>query len=113
MSRKKNFFAGPSVLPVEVLKQMEAEIADYNEAGLSIVESSHRSEPFNTMYEETLALVREVMEIPEGYSVFFLGGGASLQFAMLSLNFLNPQKGATYINSGSWAKKALQEAQSI
>ncbi|NLA92869.1 MAG: 3-phosphoserine/phosphohydroxythreonine transaminase [Spirochaetales bacterium] len=113
MSRKKNFFAGPSVLPLEVLQQMEAEIADYNGAGLSIVESSHRSEPFNTMYEETLALVGEVMEVPEGYSVFFLGGGASLQFAMLPLNFLNPQKGATYINSGSWANKALQEARSI
>lgn len=113
MSRKKNFFAGPSVLPVEVLKEMEREIANYNDEGLSIVESSHRSEPFNTMYSETLALLGEVMEIPEGYSYFFLGGGGSLQFAMLPLNFLNPAKGATYINSGSWATKALQEAQVI
>lgn len=113
MSRKKNFFAGPSVLPVEVLKEMEREIANYNEAGLSIIESSHRSEPFNTMYEATLALVGEVLEIPEGYSHFFLGGGASLQFAMLPLNFLNPERGASYINSGSWAAKALQEAQAI
>ncbi|MFA5467588.1 MAG: phosphoserine transaminase [Sphaerochaetaceae bacterium] len=113
MSRKKNFFAGPSVMPVEVLEQMREEIVDYQGGGLSIIESSHRSQPFARMYSETLELLKEVMQIPEGYSTFFLGGGASLQFCMVPLNFLPAAQSASYICSGSWALKAVKEAQLV
>ena len=88
MNRKKNFFAGPSVLPVEVLEQIRDQIVDFKGAGLSIIEASHRGGTFEDMYHECLALLRELMEIPADYDLFFLGGGAPLQFAMISLIFL-------------------------
>ncbi len=113
MSRKLNFFAGPSVLPMEVLESIHADILDYKGYGVSMIEASHRGEPFETMYNETLSLLRELMNIPEDYDVFFLGGGATLQFTMIPTNFLKPGTVADYIKSGTWANKATEDAQKL
>lgn len=110
MSRKKNFFAGPSVLPAEVLQQLHDDLLDYKGAGLSMIEASHRGQPFEDMYHECLSLLRELMGIPEDYDVYFLGGGATLQFAMIPMNFLRPGTVADYIKSGTWANKATNDA---
>lgn len=110
MSRKKNFFAGPSVLPAEVLQQLHDDLLDYKGAGLSMIEASHRGQPFEDMYHECLSLLRELMGIPEDYDVYFLGGGATLQFAMIPMNFLKPGTVADYIKSGTWANKATSDA---
>ncbi|MDD3823480.1 MAG: phosphoserine transaminase [Sphaerochaetaceae bacterium] len=113
MSRKKNFFAGPSVMPMEVLQQLHDDLLDYKGAGLSMIEASHRGQPFEDMYHECLSLLRELMGIPENYDVFFLGGGATLQFAMIPMNFLKPGSVADYIKSGTWANKATSDAKKI
>lgn len=113
MSRKKNFFAGPSVLPMEVLEQLREDLLDYKGAGLSMVEASHRGQPFEDMYQECLALLRELMGIPENYEIFFLGGGATLQFSMIPMNFLRPGTVADYIKSGTWANKATSDAKKL
>ncbi|NMA23078.1 MAG: aminotransferase class V-fold PLP-dependent enzyme, partial [Spirochaetales bacterium] len=90
MQRKKNFFAGPSVMPVEVLQELQAQILDYNGQGLSMIETSHRGGLFEDLHIQALSLVRELLGISDEYSVFFLGGGASLQFSMVPMNFLRP-----------------------
>lgn len=113
MSRKKNFFAGPSVLPQEVLDELHEDLLDYKGYGVSMIEASHRGEPFEGMYNETLALLRELMNIPDDYDVFFLGGGATLQFSMIPMNFLPPGGVADYLKSGTWTNKAVQDAQKI
>ncbi len=113
MTRKKNFFAGPSTLPVEVLEQIHDDILDYKGYGVSMIEASHRGQPFEGMYEETLSLIRELMGVPENYDVFFLGGGATLQFSMIPMNFLAPGTVADYIMSGTWGNKAVEDAQKL
>lgn len=113
MKRKKIFYAGPAALPMEVLEQLQEELVEYQGAGLSIMEASHRGGIFEAMYEECLALVRELLDVPEGYHIFFLGGGATLQFAMVPLNFLANGKVADYIRSGSWSNKAVSDAQKV
>ncbi len=110
MERKKNFFAGPSVLPLEVLKQVQEELVDYKGNGLSMIETSHRGGMFEEMYDETLALFKRLIGAGDEFDFYFLGGGATLQFSMVPINFL-PQGGkAGYINSGSWSEKALIDA---
>jgi len=111
--RKKNFFAGPSVLPIEVLQQLHDDFMDYQGAGLSMIEASHRGQPFEDMYHECLGLLRELMGIPENYDIFFLGGGATLQFSMIPMNFLRPGTVADYIKSGTWANKATSDAKKL
>src|SRR6201986_3779845 len=107
---KHNFGAGPGILPHEVLKQAAAGVIDFNGTGLSILEISHRSPEFEAVLAEAIKLVRELLEVPEGYSVLFLQGGASTQFAMVPYNLL-PQDGkAAYLETGVWANKALKEA---
>jgi phosphoserine aminotransferase len=113
MSRKKNFFAGPSVLPVEVLEEIRDEIMDYDHNGFSIIEASHRGKAFDSLYHECLDKVRTLLEVPADYSIFFLGGGATLQFAMIPMNFLGEDAAADYVRSGSWANKACDDAQKI
>ncbi|MCK5155791.1 MAG: phosphoserine transaminase [Spirochaetales bacterium] len=113
MSRKKIFFAGPSVLPVEVLKEMQDQIFDYDNSGLSIIEASHRGGAFDKLYHDCLDLMRELLSIPDDYSVFFLGGGATTQFAMIPMNFLPSNKTADYVKSGSWSNKACDDAQKL
>lgn len=106
--KKYNFGAGPCILPREVIEKTANAILDFNGIGLSIAEISHRSKDFQPVMDETMALVKEVLNVPEGYSVLFLGGGASLEFCMIPFNFL--VKKAGYLNTGVWAKKAMKEA---
>ena len=106
--KKYNFNAGPSILPREVIEQTAQAVNDFNGIGLSILEISHRSKDFQPVIPEAIALFKELLEIPEGYSVIFLGGGASLEFCMIPFNFL--EKKAAYINTGTWANKAMKEA---
>lgn len=106
--KKYNFGAGPCILPREVIEKTANAILDFNGIGLSIAEISHRSKDFQPVMDEARALVKEVLNVPEGYSVLFLGGGASLEFCMIPFNFL--VKKAGYLNTGVWAKKAMKEA---
>ena len=106
--KKYNFNAGPSMLPRVVIENTAKQILDFNGSGLSLAEISHRSKDFQLVVDEAVALIKELLEIPEGYSVLFLGGGASLEFCMVPYNFL--KKKAAYLNTGVWAKKAMKEA---
>jgi phosphoserine aminotransferase len=106
--KKYNFNPGPSVLPEITLKNTAEAILNLNGSGLSIMEISHRSKDFEAILKESKELLTELLGIPAGYSILFLQGGASLQFAMIPYNFLN--KKAAYIDSGSWANKAAKEA---
>ncbi len=109
--KKHNFNAGPSILPREVIEDTAKAILDFNGSGLSILEISHRAKDFQPVVDEAEALFKELLGIPEGYSVLFLGGGASLEFCMIPFNFL--EKKAAYLNTGVWAKKALKEAKAF
>ena len=106
--KKYNFNAGPSMLPREVIENTAAQILDFNGSGLSLAEISHRAKDFQPVVDEAEALVKELLGVPEGYSVIFLGGGASLEFCMVPYNFLITK--AAYLNTGTWAKKAIKEA---
>tara|TARA_Y100001954_G_C15721617_1_gene558528 strand:- start:53 stop:1126 length:1074 start_codon:yes stop_codon:yes gene_type:complete len=106
--KKHNFFAGPSVLPQYTIDNTAEAIKSFADMGLSLMEISHRSKQFVAVVDEATALFKELLNIPEGYSVLFLGGGASTQFAMVPFNLLN--KKAAYLNTGAWAKKAIKEA---
>ena len=106
--KKYNFNAGPSMLPREVIENTAKQILDFNGSGLSLAEISHRAKDFQPVVDEAEALVKELLQVPEGYSVLFLGGGASLEFCMVPFNFLI--KKAAYLNTGTWAKKAMKEA---
>ncbi|NCC64878.1 MAG: 3-phosphoserine/phosphohydroxythreonine transaminase, partial [Spirochaetia bacterium] len=113
MERKKNFFAGPSVMPVEVLQQISEQMVEFQGQGLSMIEASHRGGMFENMYDECLALFRELLGISDEYDVYFLGGGATLQFTMIPMNFLRPNTVADYIRSGTWANKAADDAEKL
>ena len=106
--KKHNFSAGPSILPREVIEETAKAILDFNGSGLSVLEVSHRGKDFQAVMDEAVALFKEILNIPEGYSVLFLGGGASMQFCMVPYNVL--EKKAAYLNTGVWAKKAMKEA---
>ena len=106
--RVYNFAAGPSTLPLPVLEQAQKELLDYNGTGMSIIEMSHRGKPFMAVNAEAQALLRELMNIPENYSVLFVQGGASQQFAAVPLNLLKNGK-ADYILTGNFASKAYEE----
>ncbi len=106
--KKYNFNAGPSILPQEVIRQTAEAVMDFQGEGLSILEISHRAKYFQPVVDEAVALMKEVFHIPDGYSVIFLGGGASLQFCMVPYNLM--EKKSAYLNTGVWAKKALKEA---
>ena len=106
-----NFYAGPSILPDYTIENTAKAIYNFADTGLSIMEISHRSKEFIAVVDEAVALFKELLQIPEGYSVLFLGGGASTQFAMVPFNLLN--KKAAYLNTGVWAKKAIKEAKML
>jgi phosphoserine aminotransferase len=106
--KKHNFSAGPSILPQYTIENTAKAVIDFYGTGLSLLEVSHRGKEFVSVMEEATALFKELLHIPEGYSVIFLGGGASLQFAMVPFNLMN--KKAAYLNTGVWAKKAIKEA---
>ncbi len=106
--KKHNFNAGPSILPRIAIENTAKAVLDLNGIGMSILEISHRSKDFQAIIDEAVALFKELLGIPEGYQVIFLGGGASLQFCMIPFNLLN--KKAAYLETGVWAKKAAKEA---
>lgn len=110
MKRAYNFNAGPAALPLEALKQAQEELTDYQGIGMSVLEISHRSKQFEAINDETQNLFKELLSIPEGYKVLFLQGGASLQFAMIPMNLLGEGRTAAYVDTGSWADKAIKEA---
>lgn len=109
MGRVYNFSAGPAVLPEEVLNEAAKEMLDYNGCGMSVMEMSHRSKPFQEIIETAEADIRELMNIPDNYKVLFLQGGASTQFAMIPMNLMKNGV-ADYIITGQFAKKAYNEA---
>jgi len=110
MRRVFNFSAGPAALPQEVLEKAQAEILDWHDAGMSVMEMSHRGKEFMSIAAQAEADLREVMAIPDNYKVLFLQGGASSQFAMVPLNLLRGKTSADYYRTGSWSKKAIAEA---
>lgn len=109
MGRVYNFSAGPAVLPEEVLREAQAGMLDYNGTGMSVMEMSHRSAAFADIIETAEQDIRDLMQIPDGYHVLFLQGGATQQFAAIPMNLMANGK-ADYIVSGSWSKKAFKEA---
>ena len=109
MSRVYNFSAGPAVLPEEVLQEAAAEMLDYRGIGMSVMELSHRTKDFQKIIDDAEADLRTLMGIPDNYKVLFLQGGASLQFAMIPMNFMK-NRVADYVVTGQWAKKAAAEA---
>lgn len=106
--KKHNFYAGPSIMSQFTIDETAKAVKEFADMGLSILEISHRSKQFQAVMDETIALFKELLEIPEGYSVLFLGGGASLQFAMVPMNMLKHK--AAYLDTGVWATKAIKEA---
>ena len=109
MAKKYNFYAGPAILPQEVMKKAQEELLDFNGIGLSIMEISHRSKDFEGVINTAEAKIRSLLGVPENYTVMFLQGGASLQFGMIPMNLLKGKK-ADYVHTGEWAKKAIKEA---
>ena len=106
--KKYNFNAGPSILPKETVENTIKAIEDFAGSGIGLMEVSHRSKDFEAVVNEAVALFKELLQIPDGYSVIFLGGGASMQFCMVPFNLL--EKKAAYLNTGTWASKAQKEA---
>jgi phosphoserine aminotransferase len=110
MDRIYNFSAGPAVLPFEVLQQAQAEMTNWRESGMSVMEMSHRGKEYMGIQAEAEADLRELMAIPANYKVLFLQGGASLQFGMVPMNLRRGKASADYLNTGEWSKKAIKEA---
>jgi len=109
--KKYNFYAGPSILPREVIEKAAEAVLDFDGSGLSILEISHRSKEFDAVMNEAVELFRELLNIPDNYKVLFVGGGASTQFFHVPYNLLEGKAG--YINTGVWSKKAIKEAKNF
>ena len=108
--RAHNFGAGPCTLPLDVLEEVQAEFLDFGGAGMSLIEMSHRSPEYESVHERALDLARDVAEAPDDFDVLFVQGGATLQFAMVAMNLLSADQKAGYVVSGSWGKRALEDA---
>src|SRR5690554_302311 len=113
MKRAFNFNAGPAALPLEVLQAAQAELLDFQETGMSVMELSHRSKDYDNVHNEAKNLLVKLLDIPENYEILFLQGGASLQFSMVPMNILGPEQTGNYILTGSWSEKALAEAEKL
>jgi phosphoserine aminotransferase len=113
MNRIFNFSAGPCTLPLPALEEAQAEFLDYHGKGMSIIEMSHRSKEYDAVHAEAMALVRRLYGLPDNYKVLFLGGGATLQFAMVPMNLLGKDQSCDFTVTGSWSKKALADAKKI
>jgi phosphoserine aminotransferase len=109
--KKYNFNPGPSILPAITVENTSKAILNFEGTGFSLMEVSHRGKEFEAVVNQSVALMKELLNIPDGYSVIFLGGGASLQFAMIPMNFLNTK--AAYVDSGTWANKAIKDAKMV
>jgi phosphoserine aminotransferase len=110
MARIHNFNAGPAAIPQAVLEKAQSEMLDLAGSGMSVMEMSHRSKEFQAVIDGAESGIRRLMQVPEDYAVLFLQGGASLQFAMIPMNLRRPGKSADYVDTGSWASKAITEA---
>jgi len=113
IQRVYNFSAGPAVMPISVLEEIQRDLIALPGVGMSILEISHRSKVFESILAQAEADIRALADIPAGYKVLFLQGGASLQFSMVPMNLLGPGQTADYIDSGSWAEKAAKEAKKV
>ncbi len=113
MSRVYNFSAGPAVLPLEVLQDAQKEMVDYKGCGMSVMEMSHRGKDYDAIHQEAIATFKELCGLNDDWSVCFIQGGASMQFAMIPMNFLGAGQSADYANQGTWSNKALKQAQMI
>jgi len=111
--RVYNFNPGPAALPLEVLQQAQAEMLDYKGTGMSVMEISHRSKEFEAIVSDAQNDLRDLLKIPDNFKILFLQGGASLQFAMVPMNFRPAWASADYIVTGTWSKKALKESQKL
>jgi phosphoserine aminotransferase len=113
MKRAYNFNAGPSALPLSVLKRAQEELLNFQNTGMSVMELSHRSKEYDAVHTRAKELLRKLMNIPETHDILFLQGGASLQFSMVPMNLLSEGKVANYVLTGSWSEKALKEAKKL
>ncbi len=113
MSRVYNFSAGPAVLPLEVLQDAQKDLVDYKGCGMSVMEMSHRGKDYDAIHQEAIATFKELCGLNDDWSVCFIQGGASMQFAMIPMNFLGAGQTADYANQGTWSNKALKQAQMI
>lgn len=111
--KKHNFSAGPAILPAPVIKEAARAVANYNGIGLSLLELSHRGPEFTAVIEEANALMKEIIGLPEGYQVLWLTGGASTQFYQVPFNLLNEGETVAYLDTGTWANKAIKEAKAF
>jgi len=113
VKRNVNFNPGPAALPLEVLKIVQGELLDYQDSGMSILESSHRAREFEAVNDQAIALIRELLGLGTDYQVLFMGGGASTQFALVPMNFIGEGQMAAYVDTGEFASKALKECQIV
>lgn len=113
MERKRNFYAGPSIIPVDVLETIASEMVTYKDSGLSIVETSHRSPAYDEVHSLAISLMREIYDIPENFKIMFIQGGATMQFGMLPMNFLTEGKSCDFTLTGTWSKKAYEDAKKV
>lgn len=113
MARVWNFGAGPATLPLEVLEEAQRELLDYHGSGMSILESSHRGKEYDAVHQEALANLKKLLKVPDTHAILLLQGGATMQFAMVAMNFLGRNQVADYVNSGAWAAKAIEEAKRV
>ncbi len=113
VKRNINFNPGPAAVPLDVLKIVQAELLDYQNSGMSILESSHRAKEYEAINDQAMALVRELLGLGPNYQVIFLGGGASLQFDMIPMNFVGEGRTAAYVDTGDFAARALKECQIV
>ena len=113
MARAYNFSAGPAALPLEVLQEAQQELVDYKGTGMSVMEMSHRGKDYDAIHQEAVATFKELCGLGDEWSVVFIQGGASMQFAMIPMNFLGAGQTADYVNSGTWGNKALKEAKKV
>lgn len=110
---KHNFGAGPGILPQGAISKSAADILNFNNSGMSILEISHRSKDFEAVLQKAKTLVKELLQVPDNYSILFVQGGASTQFAMVPMNLLPANGTAAYVDSGVWANKAIKEAKML
>lgn len=113
MSRIFNFNAGPAALPLEVLQEVQVELLDFDGTGMSILEISHRSPAFEKVLQEAKEDIKDLLDLPDDYGIFFMAGGGSLQFSCVPFNFLTEGKVAAYADTGSFSDKAFQEAEKV
>jgi len=111
--KKHNFSAGPSILPESVMKKASEAVINFNDLNLSLLEISHRSKDFVAVMENAVSLVKELLNVPNGYSVLFLQGGASLGFYISAMNVMKKDGKGAYVDTGAWSSKAIKEAKKL